>query len=111
VQAGGFPVVAEYWRAFFAAEPDAKVEVKSEADAVTLEVLICPAIKHLRDNGREILPCFCQHCYFIGEAMAAPAGLTVRVLGGDGACRQIFSKRDPAQAPQDLSKIKEATSC
>jgi hypothetical protein len=103
--------VADYWRAFFAAEPGAKVEVKSGGDAVTIEVLTCPAIKHLRDNGREILPCFCQHCYFISEAMAAPAGLTVRVSGGDGACRQFFSKRDPAQAPQDLSEIKEATSC
>src|SRR5437762_94451 len=72
--AGGLTAVAAYWRAFFAAEPCAKVEVHESADAVTLELKVCPAIQHLRAHGREIVPCFCQHCYFISEAMAAPAG-------------------------------------
>ena len=110
-QSGGLAAVSEYWRAFFAAEPDAEVEVKEDAGAVTLQVKTCPAIKHLRDNGREILPCFCQHCYFISEAMAAPAGLIVRVSGGDGTCRQVFQKREAVLTPQDLTQIKEATSC
>ncbi|MFZ2640374.1 MAG: hypothetical protein WA117_05240 [Verrucomicrobiia bacterium] len=108
-KAGGLPVVAEYWRAFFAAEPGAKVEVSQLPDAVTLDVKVCPAIKHLRAHGREIVPCFCQHCYFIGEAMAAPAGLTVRIEGGNGSCRQTFLRRDAATAAQDLASIKEAS--
>jgi hypothetical protein len=107
-RAGGLPAVATYWRAFFAAEPGAEVEVSETKDAVILDVKTCPAIKHLRDHRREIVPCFCQHCYFIGEAMAAPAGLTVRVEGGNGSCRQAFLRRTAAPAPQDLAQITEA---
>jgi hypothetical protein len=108
-KAGGLPAVAAYWRAFFDAEPGAEVEVSQNADEVTLEVKICPAIRHLRAHGRDILPCLCQHCYFISEAMAAPADLTVRVTGGDGSCRQVFQRNDPSLPPQDLNQIKEAT--
>lgn len=107
-RAGGPPAVAAYWRAFFAAEPGAEVSVTEPPDAVTLEVRVCPAIKHLRAQNREIVPCFCQHCYFIGEAMAAPAGFTVRVEGGNGSCRQTFLRRTVATTPQDLAQIVEA---
>lgn len=107
--AGGPPAVAQYWRAFFAAEPGAEVEVSETKDAVTLDVKVCPAIKHLRAQDREIVPCFCQHCYFIGEAMAQPAGFTVRIEGGNGSCRQTFLRRSDAPTPQDLTQIKEAT--
>lgn len=107
--AGGLPAVAEYWRAFFAAEPGSDVEVSADDTSVTVNVRVCPAIAHLRKGGREIVPCYCQHCYFIGEAMAAPAGLTVRVEGGNGSCRQVFLHRDAAPPPQDLARIKEAS--
>ena len=106
---GGMPVVADYWRAFFAAEPGAEVEVAATGEEVTLEVRACPAMKHLRAHQRQIVPCFCQHCYYVSEAMAAPVGLTVRVEGGNGACRQTFLPRRPDLAPQDLGRIKEAT--
>ena len=106
---GGVAAVADYWRAFFAAEPGAEVEVATTGEEVTLEVRVCPAIKHLRAHQRQIVPCFCQHCYYVSEAMAAPAGLTVRVEGGDGACRQTFLPRRPDLAPQDLGRIREAT--
>jgi hypothetical protein len=105
----GLPGVAEYWRAFFRAEPGAEVEVTCKEDAVVLDVRKCPAIAHLRKHKREIVPCFCQHCYFLGEATAAPAGLTVRVEGGNGSCRQTFLKRSAAIPEQDLGAIKEAT--
>ena len=104
----GLNGVEEYWRAFFAAEPGAEVEVAATADAVTLDVKVCPAICHLRAHQREILPCFCQHCYFVSEAMASPAGLTVRVAGGNGACRQTFQRRAAGVPEQDLAEIKEA---
>ena len=110
-QQGGLPGVAEYWRAFFGAEPGAEVEVSQSAEAVTLDVKGCPAIKHLREHGREIVPCFCQHCYFISEAMAAPAGLTVRIRGGNGSCRQRFLRQDAGEPAQDLAAIAEAHTC
>jgi hypothetical protein len=104
----GLPGVAEYWRAFFAAEPGAKVEVVEAHDVVRLEVKACPAIGHLRTHGRAIAPRFCQHCYFVSEAMAEPTGLAVRVAGGNGSCCQTFLRRDATVPEQDLSQIKEA---
>ncbi|HEY2574016.1 MAG TPA: hypothetical protein VGH65_08100 [Verrucomicrobiaceae bacterium] len=102
---GGLSAVAEYWKKFFEAEPGAVVEVTSKNDEVRLDVITCPAIKHLRDHGREIVPCFCQHCHFVSEAMAAPAGLTVRIKGGNGSCVQRFIKRDANVDPQNLEEI------
>lgn len=104
----GLEGVAAYWRAFFAAEPAAEVGVTMAGDAVLLDVKVCPAIKHLRAGGREIVPCFCQHCYFVSEAMAASAGLTVRIEGGNGSCRQTFAPRAANLPPQELARIKEA---
>jgi len=107
--AGGLPAVADYWRAFFAAEPGADVEVSADDESVTVNVRVCPAIAHLRKGGREVVPCFCQHCYYIGEAMATPAGFTIRVEGGNGSCRQTFLRRDAASAPQDFARIVAAS--
>ena len=107
-QRGGLAAVADYWRAFFAAEPGAEVLVEPGDGKVSLDVRVCPAFKHLRAHKREIVPCFCQHCYYVSEAVAAPAGLTVRIEGGNGACRQTFLERQTGQSPQDLTRIKEA---
>ena len=104
----GMEGVASYWKAFFAAEPGAEVEVALEKDSVVVDVRVCPAIEHLRKHQREIVSCFCQHCYFISEAMAEPAGLTVRIEGGNGSCRQTFLRRDTKVPAQELSRIKEA---
>lgn len=104
---GGLAAVVEYWRAFFAAEPRSQVALSASPYAVTLEVKVCPAIAHLRAQRRQIVPCFCQHCYFVSEAMAEPAGLQVRIEGGNGQCRQVFRKRETQLPPQDFSKIRE----
>ncbi len=106
---GGTKAVADYWKDFFQAEPDADVDIELNDDSVVLNVKVCPAIKHLRDSNREIVPCFCQHCYFISDAMAAPAGLTVRISGGNGTCRQSFQKLSNVILPQDLNAIQEAS--
>ncbi|MEQ1860783.1 MAG: hypothetical protein ABMA13_12685 [Chthoniobacteraceae bacterium] len=105
---GGLGAVAEYWRAFFAAEPGAEVEVHAAADEVRVEVKTCPMIRHLRENGREIVPCFCQHCFYVSDAIGEGADIAVRVSGGNGACVQRFAPRTPQLAPQDLSQIEEA---
>lgn len=105
---GGPGAIAEYWRAFFAAEPGAEVEVHESAGEVRLDVKRCPAIAHLREGGREIVPCFCQHCFFVSDAMGEGANVAVRIEGGNGACVQRFLPRTPELAPQDLSKIREA---
>lgn len=106
---GGLAAVAEYWKAFFAAEPGAEVEVRTEEDSVCIQVSVCPAIRHLRAQGREIVPYFCQQCYYVSEAMAAPAGLAVRVTGGNGSCEQRFVKQSPELEPQRMEDIATAS--
>ncbi len=102
-QSGGLDAVARYLQDAFDAEPDAEFSVRKEGGAVVLEVTGCPAIKHLRKGNRCIVPEFCQHCYYQYSEMASQAGLHMRLDGGNGACRQTFSKAEPA--PQDMGKI------
>jgi len=108
-RSAGLPHIAAYWRAFFAAEPGSEVTIEERADEVILNVIVCPAIQHLRANGREIVPCFCQHCYFIQEAIAVPAGFTIRIRGGNGSCRQTIRKCSDLLAAQDLAEINQVT--
>lgn len=105
---GGLPAVAGYWRAFFAAEPGAKVEVVEHADRVEVHVTECPAIKHLRAGGREIVREYCQHCFHLGAARAEAAGLTMRLSGGNGSCRHTFALPAAGGPPQNLHDIAEA---
>ncbi|MCC6414868.1 MAG: hypothetical protein IT582_03040 [Opitutaceae bacterium] len=108
-RAGGLAEIARYWREFYAAEPDAEVEVCELPDHVDVQVRVCPAIKHLRAGGREIVREYCQHCYHLGAARAEAAGLTMRLEGGNGACRHTFATPAAALPPQDPAAIKEAT--
>lgn len=107
---GGLKEVARYWRDFFAAEPGAVVEVTEQPDRVEIAVRECPAIKHLKNGGREIVREYCQHCYFLGCARAEAAGLTMRLSGGDGRCRHTYAKIEAGLPPQDMAQIKEAAS-
>jgi hypothetical protein len=104
----GLAGVARYWREFFAAEPGAEVEVTERPGSVVVDVKVCPAIRHLRASGRELLPCFCQHCYFAGNATAQAAGMALRVEGGNGSCRQTIFAAASEAPPQDLNAIREA---
>jgi hypothetical protein len=107
---GGLPAVARYWREFFTAEPGARVEVVEQSDRVVLHVHECPALKHLRAGGREVMREYCQHCYFVGAARAESAGLVMRLAGGNGTCRHTFAAPAAALAPQDFRDIAEARS-
>jgi len=105
----GLDGVAAYWRAFFRAEPGAEVEVTESTDRVEIEVRVCPAIAHLRQGGRTIFPQFCQHCYYQEEAMAAAAGMAMRLEGGNGSCRHTYRLSRPDLAAQDPNAIAEAS--
>ncbi|NPV47547.1 MAG: hypothetical protein HPY69_11350 [Armatimonadetes bacterium] len=90
-RAGGLDAVYHYWRDFFATEPGGDVCVQQGAKAVTIEVRKCPAIRHLREHGREIMPLYCDHCRVVSQAMCEGAGIVVEVEGGMGCCRQTFA--------------------
>lgn len=89
---GGLAAVAADWQAYFAHEPQAEVEVLSRPTEVELVVRVCPAIKHIVQQGRDVLPYFCEHCDHTCGVMAEAAGLGFERSGGMGACRQRFWK-------------------
>lgn len=90
---GGADAIAADWAAYFAQEPGAVVIVERPAESVVeLDVRVCPAIKHLRESGREIVPYFCEHCDHVCSAMAEPAGFKFERSGGMGSCRQRFTR-------------------
>ena len=93
-QAEGLEGVREYWQVLFAGEPGAEFTVATEAYHVLLDVRVCPAVKHLREQGREIMPLYCLHCTEVSQAMCEAAWIDVRVEGGGGACRQSFARID-----------------
>ncbi len=101
----GLKAVAEYWRDFFAAEPDAVVNVTGDESSVRVEVLQCPAIHHLKTHSREVVPEFCQHCYFVSNALASSVGMEARVVGGAGSCVQTFAAQG-FLGTQDLNGIR-----
>ena len=105
---GGLPAIASYWRTFFAAEPGARVDVVEHADRVEVCVQECPAIKHLRAGGREIVRGYCQHCYHLGSARAESAGFVMRLSGGNGSCRHTFALPGAGLPPQAMEHIEEA---
>lgn len=107
---GGLPAVARYWRAFFSAEPGAEVEVTERPDRVEIAVRTCPAIRHLRAGGREIVREYCQHCCLLGQARAEAAGLTMRLAGGGGSCVHTYATPAAGLAPQDPAAVKEVAS-
>jgi hypothetical protein len=87
---GGLEAVESHWREFFAEEPDGQVEVVRHGDRVDILVEECPAIRHLRLHGREIMPLYCRHCHHVSAAIARKAGLGFQLEGGGGTCQQSF---------------------
>jgi hypothetical protein len=99
---GGPQAIARDWTEYFLEEPGAIVRTTATEDAVELDVEVCPAIKHLRECGREIVPYFCEHCDHTCGAMAEIAGYQFERTGGMGACQQRFFRASPAteESPQ-----------
>ena len=91
-RAGGLQVIASDWQAYFKQEPGAAVAVSTQGDSVELDIQTCPAIKHLRDSGREIVPYFCEHCDNTCGAMTEAAGFSFERTGGMGSCKQRFMR-------------------
>lgn len=92
--AGGLEAVETYWRGFFAEEPGGEVEVTRTGTQVNIAVSHCPAIHHLRSNGRDIMPLYCRHCHHVSSVIARKAGLGFELEGGGGSCHQAFFEKE-----------------
>jgi hypothetical protein len=94
-RSGGLEEIRRYWTDYFAHEPGGgrfkPSAVSLTERGVELDVRDCPAIRWLKDGGREIVPYYCAHCDHISTAIAEQAGLTFSLEGGGGACRQLFA--------------------
>lgn len=88
----GPAALAADWQEYFLHEPQAEVDVHTDTRQTLLDIRVCPAIKHLRDNGRDIVPYFCEHCDHVCGAMAQAAGYSFQRTGGMGSCKQTFVK-------------------
>ena len=89
---GGLPEVERYWSHFFEREPGGRVVVSRGVDRVEIEVQECPALSWLREQNRETVECYCEHCEFVSKAVADRAGMKFYLVGGGGSCHQTFSE-------------------
>ncbi len=92
IQEQGLTALKEHWDNLFPEEPGSDVETAIEGDTLVLTVKVCPAILHLKNHGREILPEYCAHCTHVSKGMCEPAGVSVNVEGGMGSCKQTFTR-------------------
>ena len=95
---GGATAIAADWAEYFLHEPGAVVQSVAEEDTARLDIQVCPAIRHLRECGREIVPYFCEHCDHTCGSMAELAGFEFSRTGGMGACQQTFTRLERKQA-------------
>jgi hypothetical protein len=93
---GGLPAVEQYWADFFRQEPGGDVVVSRSPEEVTIDVRDCPAIRWLRENNRDIVGPYCEHCHHVSSAIAGRAGMGFQLEGGGGTCRQHFTRAEPA---------------
>ncbi len=96
-RAGGPQAIATDWQEYFSREPQAQVSAQADAAGVELVVDVCPAIKHLQDQSRDIVPYFCEHCDHTCGEMARQAGYRFERSGGMGSCRQRFVREEAGQ--------------
>lgn len=95
-RAGGIEEAQRYWTDYFDHEPGGDVQVSLSDTGVEIDVRDCPAIKWLKEGGREIVPYYCEHCHYVSTAIADRAGMRFALTGGGGTCNQVFSLGGPA---------------
>jgi hypothetical protein len=88
---GGPEQVRRYWADYFDLEPGGDVKISLNGTDVEIDVRDCPAIRWLKEGGREIVPYYCEHCHHVSTAIAGQADMRFVLTGGGGTCNQVFS--------------------
>ena len=88
---GGLEEAKRYWAEYFVDEPGGDVSVDLTEKGVEIDVRDCPAIRWLKEGGREIVPYYCEHCHYVSTAIAEQADMAFQLEGGQGTCHQVFS--------------------
>lgn len=73
-----------------------KFEFREEDNALVFDVKECPAIAHMKAQGYEISPHFCEHTRMLNEAICTKAGYqsSVDYNQEEGRCVQRFWKEE-----------------
>ena len=89
----GLSALRKHWDEIFTVE-GGEFELRDEDGVLVLEVLACPAIKHMQSQDYAIHPKFCEHTRILNEAICAKAGYQCSVDYDQeaGRCVQRFWK-------------------
>jgi hypothetical protein len=92
----GLAALRDHWREVFTLE-EGKFELHEDDGVLTLEVIECPAIAHIKARGYAISPHFCEHTRLLNEAICERAGYACSTESDQaaGRCVQRFWKAAP----------------
>lgn len=93
LRARGLVALREHWGHVFSVE-EGEFELRDEGDVLVLDVKTCPAIVHMKAQGYDISPYFCEHTRMLNEAICGEAGYACSVEYDQeaGQCVQRFWK-------------------
>lgn len=87
----GISTIEDHWKHLFSLE-DAEFTIEKEKNRITLEILKCPAIYHIRTKGYLLSKEFCLQCHVINREIGKITGFKSEVYSEKGKCIQIFEK-------------------
>ena len=89
----GLPALRKHWADIFTLE-GGEFEFREEDNTLVFEVTQCPAIAHMKAQGYDISPHFCEHTRILNEAICSDAGYACSVDYNqeEGRCVQRFWK-------------------
>jgi hypothetical protein len=93
LKADGLGAIRKHYEDIFTLE-GGKFEFREEDDTLVFDVKECPAIAHMKAQGYEISPHFCEHTRILNEAICNEAGYSSSVDYNqeEGRCVQRFWK-------------------
>ncbi len=91
----GLSSLRAHWDHIFTLE-GGKFELRDEGEVLVLDVQECPAIAHMKKQGYDIDPNFCEHTRILNEAICRRAGYrsSVDYDQAAGRCVQRFWKEE-----------------
>lgn len=93
IKAEDLSALRDHWQEIFTLE-EGEFELSEEGEVLVLNVLVCPAITHMKEHNYAISPHFCEHTRILNEAICARAGYacSVEYDQAAGRCIQRFWK-------------------
>ena len=92
LKAGNSEPLLEHWEYYMKRE-GGDFELDRRDDKVELNVRICPAVRHLRKQGKEPTPNFCLQTVLMNDAWSIGTPFSIKTaVSGEGSCRQTIRR-------------------